>query len=275
MEIRTKARRLLPRLWSSIARRALRGLCLLCALTIVGVPVVAEDLGIDDIGHRGPSWVDEVLSAQFTHPTNKYAHGVLGDAIEWSGLSLRFVGQRKEPWGVEIPLPADHVFEDLKPRLVDLNLDGRPNAVMVVETDMARGAALALYTAAGKIAQTPHIGRSNRWLAPIAAGDLDGDGRVEIAYIDRPHLAKTLRIWRFEAGNLTEVASKSGLTNHRIGDDFITSGLRRCAQGPELVTVDASWGRLIASRLSQEEITSREIGAFTGHASLQAALACR
>jgi hypothetical protein len=46
------------------------------------------------------------------------------------------------------------------------------------------------------LAATPHIGSANRWLAPIGAADLDGDGRVEIAYVDRPHLARTLRIWR-------------------------------------------------------------------------------
>lgn len=275
MRMRTKARRLLSRFWSWLARRAGRGLCLWLVFSTAGLPLSAEGVGSDDFGHWSLSWTDELLSAQFTHPTTRYAHGVLGDAVEWSGLTLRFVGQGEEPWQVEIPLPADHVFEDLTPRLVDLALDGRPNAVMVVETDMARGAALALYGAVGKIAETPHIGRSNRWLAPIGAGDLDGDGRVELAYIDRPHLAKTLRIWRFEAGELTEVAAKTGLTNHRIGDDFITSGLRECAQGPELVTVDANWQRLIATRLLQDKIESRDIGAFTGAASLQAALDCR
>lgn len=275
MTRRVIARRLMSRLWSRFARRAGRGQCLWLVLSVAAAPLVAEGMGPDDIGHWSPGWTDELLGAEFTHPTTRYAHGVLGDAIEWSGLSLRFVGEGGAPWAVEIPLPADHVFEDLKPRLIDLNLDGRLNAVMVVETDMALGAALALYGADGKIAETPHIGRSNRWLAPIGAADLDGDGRVELAYIDRPHLAKTLRIWRFEARDLREVSSKTGLTNHRIGDNFITSGIRTCANGPEMVTVDANWQRLVASRLSNDQIISRDIGAFSGPASLQAALACR
>jgi hypothetical protein len=269
------ARRLMSRLWSRFARRAGRGQCLWLALSVAAAPLSAEGIGPDDIGHWSPDWTDELLAAEFTHPTTRYAHGVLGDAIEWSGLSLRFVGQGGAPWGLEIALPADHVFEDLEPRLIDLNLGGRPNAVMVVETDMALGAALALYSADGKIAETPHIGRSNRWLAPIGAADLDGDGHVELAYVDRPHLAKTLRVWRFEAGGLIEVSSKTGLTNHRIGDNFITSGIRTCANGPEVITVDANWHRLVASRLSNGQINSRDIGAFSGPASLQAALACR
>ena len=76
------------------------------------------------------------------------------------------------------------------------------------------------------VAATPNIGQRNRWLAPVAAADLDGDGATEIAYVDRPHLARRLRIWRFEGGSLTEIAALPGLTNHRIGEAFITGGLR-------------------------------------------------
>jgi hypothetical protein len=77
------------------------------------------------------------------------------------------------------------------------------------------------------------IGQRNRWLAPIGAADLDGDGRVEIAYVDRPHLARTLRVWRSRpGGTLTEIATATGLTNHRIGEAFITGGIRDARRGP-------------------------------------------
>lgn len=273
-QMRTLARRLLSRLWFGLRRRALQGMLLWPALAS-GQGLAAEGMGPDDIGHWSPpSWPAALFGAEFFLPTTRYGHAVLGDAVEWSGLWVSFAGPGQDPWRLEIELPKDHVFEDLHPRLVDLNLDGSPDAAMVVETDIALGAALALYGAHGKIAETPHIGRSNRWLAPVAAGDLDGDGQVELAYVDRPHLAKTLRIWRYKAGELTEVGAISGLTNHRIGDDFITSGLRSCADSPELVLVDASWNRLIAVRLAKGEISQRDLGPFVGQASLQAALDC-
>jgi hypothetical protein len=274
MRARTMARRLMSRLWFGLKRRAGQGMLLWMAI-VLGQSLAAEGMGPDDIGHWSPPvWPAEVLRAEFINPTARYGHGVLGDAQEWSGLMLRFAGPGQVPLGKEIDLPQDHVFEDLSPRLVDLNLDGRPDAAMVVETDMAQGAALALHGGDGKIAETPHIGRANRWLAPVAAGDLDGDGRVELAYVDRPHLAKILRIWRFEAGALTPVAALSGLTNHQIGDDFITSGLRGCAESPELILVDADWQRLIAVQLAADQISSRDIGSFSGLASLEATLDC-
>ncbi|MGR3623923.1 FG-GAP repeat domain-containing protein [Pseudophaeobacter sp.] len=261
----TKARRHLLRPWSRFARRAALAVMLLVDLAAAW-PLAAE-----------------IRAVEFAEPTTRYPHGVLGDSVEYGSLlihwrntndkRLRYDAVARQGTTV-VSLPQSRVFEDLAPRLVDLDGDGR-SEVLVVESDARLGAQLAIYDQSGdKIAATPPIGTRFRWLAPIGAADLDGDGHVEIAYIDRPHLAKTLRIWRFEAGKLSQVASATGLTNHRIGEDFITSGLRDCGQGPELITVDANWQRLVASRLIAGQIQSHDIGAFEGSTSLQRALGC-
>jgi hypothetical protein len=145
----------------------------------------------------------------------------------------------------------------------------------VVETDLRLGAALAIYDETGKITETPHYGQPYRWLAPIGAADLDGDGRVELAYIDRPHLAKTLRIWRFENNRLKPLADLPGLTNHRIGENNISGGLRTCAGLPEIITASADWTRLIASTLTNGQIPPRDIGPHTGPNNFTTALTCR
>jgi len=229
-----------------------------------------------------PASSETILSAQYAEPTDRYAHGILGDAIEWSVLEIVTDGidagslaqdavSREARY--EIRLPLDRVFEDVAPRLVDLDSDGGPE-VIVVETQVATGAQLAIYDETGKIAATPHIGRTNRWLAPIGAADLDGDGHIEIAYIDRPHLAKTLRVWRFKDGALTEVAAGSGLTNHRIGEPDIAGGIRDCGQGPEMITADANWTQIIATTLVDGQLQARAIGPHEGRASFAAALNC-
>lgn len=185
-----------------------------------------------------------VEAARYGAPTDRYAHGVLGDAIEWGSLTIDSTGGRR----VTVTLPQDRVFEDIAPRLVDLEPEGCP-AVLVVETQAQTGAQLALYGADGvKLAATPHIGQPNRWLAPVGAGDLDGDGAVEIAYVDRPHLAKVLRVWRYSAGQLTEVAAAEGFSNHRIGWDYIAGGLRECGAGVEMVLASGDWRQLVAVR---------------------------
>ena len=212
---------------------------------------------------------ETITAARYISPTGRYAHGILGDALEWGGLQVSLADGNAR----RFTLPRDHVFEDIAPRLVDVTGDGAPE-VLVIETDVNRGAALAIYGPEGKIAETPHIGQSNRWLAPIGAADLDGDGAVEIAYVDRPHLARVLRVWRFADGDLSEVAQMPGLTNHRIGESFISGRLRDCGAGPEMVLADADWQRVVGVTLKDGQLARRDIGPFAGADSFAAALAC-
>ncbi len=212
---------------------------------------------------------ETIASSRFTQPTTRYAHGVLGDAVEWGALEMTLADGRTRI----VTLPDTRVFEDLAPRLADLDGDGAPE-VVVIETDIATGASLAIYGPGGKIAATPHIGRPNRWLAPAGIGDLDGDGHIELAYVDRPHLAKTLRIWRYAGGALTEIAQLGGVTNHRIGEAFITGGLRDCGEGPELILASADWSRLVAIRHSGGW-QLRDLAPFPGRHGVEKALACR
>ena len=166
----------------------------------------------------------------------------------------------------------------IAPRLADLDGDGT-DEVIVVRSHVAQGAQLAVYRWTGDDlvlhAVTPYIGRRHRWLAPVGVADLDGDGAMDLAYVDQPHLARVLRVWRHADGALTQVAAAAGLTNHRIGEDFISGGIRDCGDGPEMVTANAGWSRLIATRLADGALTARDIGAFAGPPSFAAALACR
>jgi hypothetical protein len=213
---------------------------------------------------------DTISSADYTDPTDRYAHGILGDAIEFGALRLTLSDGRV----VTITLPQSSVFEDVAPRLADVDLDGDME-VVVVESHYDVGAQLAIYDETGKIAATPHIGRSNRWLAPIGIADLDGDGFIELAYIDRPHLAKTLRVWRFMDGGVSPVADLPRLTNHRIGESDIGGGLRDCGAGPEMITASANWQSVMSTILTDGALTTTVVGPHTGRASLNAALDCK
>ena len=220
-----------------------------------------------------------IVWAGFSDATRRYDHGILGD--DWEAGGLRALAGAQGPCDLAVILPETRVFEDTGPRLADLDGDGAPE-IIVVETDIARGATLAVYGLSGgrlvKLAATAPIGRSHRWLAPVAIADLDGDGSVEIAYIDRPHLARILRILRYETGGATarlvEIASAQGHTNHRIGDAAIAGGLRFCAGRPELITLSPDWSTLLATSFAGGRLVTQPVGRNTPPA-LALAMRCR
>lgn len=215
---------------------------------------------------------DQITHASLSAPTTRYAHGVFGDEVTFGALVLTLApcpgcAGSKE---VTFTLPDTSVFEDREARLADLDGDGAPE-VVVVETDSARGASLAVYDAAGKRAATVPVGQPRRWLAPAGIGDFDGMGGVEIAYVDRPHLARELVIVRYQDGALREIARVGGLTNHRFGEAEISGGVRRCGGKESLVLASGDWGRVVEVVLAEGLPVLRDLGPISG---LSAAMGC-
>ncbi len=213
----------------------------------------------------------QITDARFDEPTERYPHAVLGDAIEYGALLLTDTARGE----VHFRLPQERVFEDVSPRVVDITGDGAPE-VIVVESHQRKGARRVVYSANGILAATPYIGTRFRWLAPtgIGAADLDGDGQIELAYVDRPHLAKTLRVWRFEGGALREIAHLGGVTNHRIGEPHISGGIRTCGGAPEIIVADARWRDILSVTLEGNRLETKRLGSHQGGASFAQAMRC-
>jgi hypothetical protein len=189
--------------------------------------------------------------AWFHGESTIYDHFVLGRDHEPMLLYLQNLpGSDETSCGSAMMAGDGHVFEDLAPRLEDLTGDGW-NEVIVVRSSVTSGAQLMVYGVEKGtfrlMAATAPLGR-HRWLAPAGIADFDGDGRTEIAYVDRPHLLGDLVVVRLEGDRLVETLRLPGVSNHRIGDDFISGGLRDCGQGPELILASKDWTRLMLFR---------------------------
>ena len=213
---------------------------------------------------------ETIVSAKYDDPTDRYDHGVLGDAIEWGTLEVKFEdGTRRR-----FVLPQERVFEDLEPRVVDLDDDGKPE-VITVESHIHFGARLSIWDADGLVTHNEWIGQRHRWLAPVGAVDIDRDGFTEIAFVDRPHLARELAIYRYRDRSLEFVISILPFTNHRIGEDFITGGVRDCPnRRPEFVVASGDWRNVMGISWRGENPRARVIRANRGPQSFEKALEC-
>lgn len=216
----------------------------------------------------------DIRSAAYDTPTDLYGHGAVAQG-EWAAILIGLDDLSSERHSI-----APWVFEDTEPRLADLDGDGAPEVVTVVSRE-GMGAAIWVWAMTGDgprvVARTAPIGQHHRWLAIAAVADLDGDGWTEIAYVDRPHLARILRVVtvRSEAGvwSMTEVASAPGHTNHRFGERLIEGRVSIC-DGPEMVTATADWTRWQGTRLTGGHLVTRDLGPYNGADSVHAVLAC-
>jgi hypothetical protein len=229
---------------------------------------------------------DWIERACFTDPLDppRYGHGVLGNTPEWGALTivpgplgrrLPAMRDRLAPGGtLRLDTLTDRIIEDVAPRIVEIT-GGGPPEVLFVESDRRRGARIAIFDIERMaVVAGPFIGQRHRWLAPVGAADLNGDGRIEIAWVDRPHLVRELALGRVENGRIVEVARLPGLTNHRIGDEVIRGGLRDCGAGPEMILADAGFTQVMSARLQGDRIVASPLGLPATPAGFARALSC-
>ena len=202
----------------------------------------------------------DIAQAWYSEPTTRYAHAVLGDGIEAGALKVKT--NRGEIYTFR--LPSTEVFEDITPRLVDLNLDGTTEVITILSSKSS-GASIAVFGLNGnafiKIAQTPFIGRSNRWLNIAEINHFSGNRRPEIAAVITPHLAGILQFYRMENGKLIKVAQSAGFSNHFIGSNELR--LSRVADVnangiPDLVIPSLSRRELVVLGIEQNNFKELE-----------------
>lgn len=184
---------------------------------------------------------DGIHRAWYADPTDRYPHGALGDNVEGGSL----VGEDVYGNRYVVQLPSTEVFEDLTPRIVDIDGDGQ-NEIVTIRSALRSGAAVAVYGLSGsrliERASTTPIGRANRWLNIAGIADFTGDGQLDIAIVKTPHIGGVLEILRWNRNRLQPVDSADGFSNHAFGS--LDQGLSAVAsidgdRIPDLVLPDA------------------------------------
>ena len=161
-------------------------------------------------------------------------------------------------------LPSYSVYEDLEPRIIDLNGE---EMVLAVRAYLNAGAAIAVYRVTdGKlqpVAEADPIGIPFRWLNPVGAAAFDGDGVTEVAAVVTPHLSGRLTLFQRDGTKFEREAERSGYSTHFIGSIVLDMSIIEDVNGdgvPDIILTSLDRDRLAV--VSFAGGTPRELGSM-------------
>lgn len=178
--------------------------------------------------------------AWFADPVSRLGAGALGGS---GAATLALEDQAKTMHRLELGL--DEAFEDLLPRLADLDGDGEAE-VLAVKSTALRGSvliAVRLEPAGPRvIAQTEPSGVAQDWLNVVGVADFDGDKRLDLALVRAPDRGGQLEILNLSEGALRTRQRLRGFSNHRPGSTVVAMSAIADLDGdklPDIVLPDA------------------------------------
>ena len=169
---------------------------------------------------RLATFTDGIKAVRYIEPTTKYNHGVFGGGGEFVGLEAEMEDGKK----IVFRLTDESVFEDLEPRMRDIDCDG-DREIWTTRANSIDGAWIQGFGVNdGKLEPRftgPPVGKGYRWLNPIGIGDYDGDGVLELAYVETPHIGGVVKITEYGDGKLTITHTLASYSNHIYGSKEI------------------------------------------------------
>ena len=165
-------------------------------------------LGINPLPDAIPVF-DDGAEYVLTDPTDVYKHGVLGDTIEASSLTIiDEEGIRKIDF-------TPQVFEGLFPLVTDFNGDGRKEIIATLSGN-GSGAQLAVFNhTGGRIASSDVL--PSGWRHALSVAEFGPNGELELIDIAMPHVRREVEFFQLKNGELVKVASIKGYSTHRSG----------------------------------------------------------
>jgi hypothetical protein len=190
-------------------------------------------------------------------PSDRYAHGVLGDSLEATAITL--IETKPSPRVLSIiPISPPDVIEGISALWTDINADGEREIIVTLSNDR-EGARLAVFREDGSLlAQGASVGTAFRWRHQLLVAPFGEANDRLLAVVRTPHIGGVLEFYRLNGSRLEIVAERPGISTHSIGSrnlhmaqagDFDEDGY------VELLAPDQSHTRLGIVSLDDPNIT--------------------
>ncbi len=231
--------------------------------TSTGVTSYADTYGLfaDPLPDTRVVVADDALVA-LAAPTDRYAHAVLGDALEASAIA---VTTAEDGSTVLVELEEPDVFEAVSPMIADVDANGTSEVVATVSNGDV-GARLVAYSLedGSVVAESEAIGLGNRWRNLLAVAPVGPNGEIEVIDIQTPHIGGILQYFRANGDQLELVASARTFSTHTIGSRNLDLGIVTDADGNgqlDVVVPTQGMDQLVAiTRDDAAEGGTREVG---------------
>jgi len=157
-----------------------------------------------------------IARAWFADPTQRIEGSAIGP---WVAGAL--VVQDKATQKYRIDLGLDQAFEDLRPRIADIDGNG-DQTLFAVRSSVSQGSALiAVRLESGGllhiIAETAPARQAKGWLNPVGIADFIGDGRKSVAVVASPDQHGELQLWDLSNHVFSNRIKVPGVSNHLPG----------------------------------------------------------
>lgn len=153
-----------------------------------------------------------------TDPSNQYKHGILGDEIEASSVSI--IQLSDQPSVVsKFSVPKDWVIESILPIWSDWDEDGSKEIVLTLSNSTS-GAKIVLYSEDGDVlAESSPIGKGFRWRHALDIASFGENGERLLVDVQTPHIGGIVNYYSWDKVNklLINEASLTGYSTHDIG----------------------------------------------------------
>ena len=157
-------------------------------------------------------------------PTDRYDHGILGDAIDASAINL--IETEPELRILQtITIDAPDVIEGISAIWADIDNDGARDIIVTLSNNRG-GSRIAAFREDGTLlAESDPIGLGHRWRHQIAVASFDGSGSPLLVAIRTPHIGGIIEFFQYKNGKLEITNEIKGFSSHSIGSRNLDSAL--------------------------------------------------
>ena len=159
-----------------------------------------------------------------TRPTTHYDHGVVGDELEASAITL--IDPEPEIRVVRtITIQEPDVIEGISAIWADINNDGNRDIIVTLSNNQT-GARIVAFNEDGSLrAESDPIGLGYRWRHQLAIAQFDANKPPLLVSIRTPHIGGIVEFFQYNNGKLEIAKEIKGFSTHSIGSRNLDSAV--------------------------------------------------